>query len=87
MSEFAYFLRLANKSPLYVGTDHILLIHSSINGNLGSFLLLAIANNAAMNTGVQVSVVVPVHSSLEYIPSSGIAGSYSDSIFTFLRNC
>ena len=40
-----------------------------------------------MNTGVQVSVVVPVHSSLEYIPSSGIAGSYSDSIFTFLRNC
>ena len=44
-------------------------------------------NNAAINMGVQIAVVVSVFTSLGYIPSSRVDGSYGNSIFTFLRNC
>ena len=35
--------------------DHILFIHSSVDGHLGGLYLLAIVSNAAMNIGVHVS--------------------------------
>ena len=60
------------------------LIYLSADGHLGCFHVLAITNSAAMNTGVHVSLSVLVSS--VYMPSSGIAGSYSCSIFSFLRN-
>ena len=63
---------------------HSFLIHSSANGHLGYFHILAIVNSAAMDIGVHMFISTLVSS--VYIPSSGIAGSYGSSISSFLRN-
>ena len=57
-------------------------IHSSVDGHLGCFHVLAVVNSAAMSTGVRVSFQIIVLSG--YMPRSGIAGSYGNS--HFLRN-
>ena len=57
---------------------HSFLIHSSGNGHLDCFHVLA------MNIGVQVSLSILVFSVC--MPSSGIAGSYGSSISSFLKN-
>ena len=63
---------------------YIFLIQSSVSGHLGCFHVLAIINSAAMNLEVHVPFEIMVFSG--YIPGSGIAGSYGNSIFCFLRN-
>ena len=62
---------------------HVFFIHSSVDGHLGCFPVLAIVNRAAMNTGVHVSFWIMVFSG--YMPSSGIAGSHGNSIFSFFE--
>ena len=63
---------------------HSFLIHSSADGHLGCFYVLAIINSATMNIGVHVSLSILV--SLVCMPSSGIAGSYGSLFPVFLRN-
>ena len=63
---------------------HTFFIHSSVHGHLGCFHVLVIVNRAAMNILVHDSFWIMVFSG--YMPSSGIVGSYGNSIFSFLRN-
>ena len=63
---------------------HCFLIHSSADGHLGCFHVLAITNSAMVNIGVHGSLSILVSSVC--MPSSGITGSYGSSISSFLRN-
>ena len=53
---------------------HTFFIHSSVDGHLDCFHVLAIVNSVAMNNGIHVSFSILVSSG--YMPRSGIAGSY-----------
>ena len=74
MARFHSFLWLSS-IPLYM--YHIFFIHPSADGHLDCFHVLAIVNSAAMNTGVHVSC---------YVPRTGIAESYGNSLPSFLKN-
>ena len=72
--------------PLYeyihTYTHHIVSIHSSIDGHLGCFHVLAIVNNAAVNMDMQLFLQYPVVISSDYMPRCGIVESHSSSIFS-----
>ena len=81
MALFHSFLWLSS-IPLCIYTTSSLSIH---HGHLGCFHVLAIVNSAAMNIGVHVSFQIRVLIFSGYMPRSGIAGSYGNSSFSFLR--
>jgi len=68
----------------YIYMYYILFTHSSVIGHLGCFHVLVIVYSTAVNIGETVSFGIIVFSG--YMPSSGIAGSYGTSVFSFLRN-
>ena len=55
----------------------------SVSGRLGCFHALAFVSGAAMNIGVHGSLQIIILSG--YVPRSGVAGSYDNSTFSFLR--
>jgi hypothetical protein len=64
---------------------HIFCIHSSVEGHLGCFQLLAVINKAAMNIVEHVSFLL-VGTSSGYMPRRGTAGSSGSTMSNFLRN-
>ena len=72
-----YFIFLMASIPLYIYTSSSLYIQWTFSS------LPCIVNNAAMNIRVQVSFQIIVLSIC--VPKSGSAGSYGNSIFSFLR--
>ena len=62
---------------------HSFLIHSSADGHLGCFHVLAIINSAAMNNWVHVSLSDLVSSMC--ISRSGIAGTNGGYYFQFFK--
>ena len=63
---------------------HSFLIHSSADGHLGCFQVLAIINSATVNIGLHVFLSILFSSVC--MPSSGIAGLYGSSISSFFKN-
>ena len=62
----------------------IFLIHLSVNGHLACFQVLAIVNSAAMSIGMHAFSNYSFFS--RYKLRTGVAGSYENYIFRFLKN-
>ena len=71
----SFFLMAEWYSIVYI--HHLFFIHPSIDGHLGGFYVLAIVNNATMNTGVHVPFWIMLY--------PAICLGVSSSIFSFLR--
>ena len=63
---------------------HNFFIHSSVNGHLGCFHVLAIVNSAATNIGMHVSFWIMALSG--YMPRSGTPGSHGRFTPSFLMS-
>ena len=81
--QIALFHSFLNEYHSTAYTYHFLSICSSVNGHWGCFHVLDTMNSTSMNTEVHVSLWIGVLS--RYMSRSGIAGSYGNSTFSFLR--
>ena len=67
--------------PLYTCSTSLI-----TDGHLDCFLVLAVVNSAAVNTGVHVSFQIRLLVLSRYTLRSGTARSYGSSTVSFLRN-
>ena len=76
-----------NYTYIHTRTHHVFFIHSSIDGGLGCFCMLAIVKKSAvMNIGIQISFWDRDFTSFGCIPRSEIAEFCDSSSFNFLGN-
>ena len=68
---FISFFLVAEYIFHYIYMHHIFFIHSSVDGHLGCFQVLAIESSVAMNIGVHVSFWITFLT--VYMPRNGIA--------------
>ena len=85
MSGYPSFLLLNNNSYIWY-INHIIFLHSSVDGHLGCFCILNIVNKAAISVGVYIFLKNTVFISFGYVLSSGVTGLYGRPTFNFLRN-
>ena len=79
------FVLVAKDIRLYLYVSHIS-VRSSIGGHLSCLHILALGSNAAVDSGMQLSLQDPVFISSGSILRGGAAGSYGHSIVNILRN-
>ena len=72
---YAFHVLLRLQVYMRVHTHSISFIHSSFDGHLGCFHILAVVNNAAMNFGVHVSFCICVFRFFGYVYRRGITES------------
>ena len=85
MAKFHSFLWLSS-IPLCVYIYHIFFNHSSVNGHLGSFHVMAIVNYAAINTGVHVSFQISIFVFFGKYPGMKLLDHMVVPFLLFLRN-
>ena len=75
-----------NNNALY-GRSHILFNHLLVERCSGSFQVLAIMNQVALNIHMQVFMWMYIFSSVKWKPKHAIGGFYGKTMCSFVRHC